>query len=299
MSAEAVATLRQLWEKLTFARVNRVIAREPEDILSITVYRDNGHISHNIKSNRTADIPDQLRSRTRVAWRHYFGFTDEGIYFQMDNYHGLDCDINITMDFSDFGNHTSGFNKPEPGSLIGGEVIDTPKGRRFKRWFACSPEFKLLVDIVLNGTTLTEEELGRKLVTTGYPDKYWAIARLALFDNVQAFVNNCKSLDWDKEDTRPLHPAHGMSYGYAMFPSGERLTVDHRGMFLPMGTAKFIHNISYRLNTPSWWEEFKRLAAEQNVEHHHPALGGWCCACEAERIGRGEYRDYDYADMDY
>lgn len=297
MSAEAVATLRHLWEKLTFARVNRVIAREPEDVLSITVHRDDGHIAYWVKSNRPSYIPEQDRRRTRIAWRHYFGFTDEGVYFQKENYHGLDCDIDLTMDWSTYGNHTGGYDKPEVGSLIGGEIIDTPKGKRFKRWFDCTPEFKLLVDIVLNGTALTEEELGRKLVTAGYPDKYWAIARLVLFDNSQAFVDNCKSVDWQKEDTRPLHPAHGMFSGKVMFPSGERLTVEHRGMWLSKGTAEFVHNISYRLNTPSWWDEFKRLTAEQGVKHDHPAMGGLCHACEEERVTHGEYPSrYDYAD---
>lgn len=297
MSAEAVAKLRQLWGKLTFARVNRVIAREPEDVLSITVHSDDGHIAYWVKSNRPSDIPEQDRRRARISWRHYYGFTDEGIYFQKENYHGLDCDIDLSMDWSNYGNHTGGFDKPKVGSLIGGEVIDTPRGKRFKRWFYCRPEFKLLVDIVLNGTTLTEEELGRKLVTADYPDKFWAIARLVLFDNVQAFVDNCKPVDWEKEDTRPLHPAHGMFSGSVMFPSGERLTVSHRGMFLPKGTVEFVHNMSYRLNTPRWWEEFKRLSADQGVKHSHPAAGGWCHACEAERVEHGEYlNSYDYTD---
>lgn len=297
MSAEAVAKLQQLWGKLTFARVNRVVAREPEDVLSITVYGDNGHITCTIKSNRTSDIPEKDRRRTRVAWRHYFGFTDDGIYFQNENYHGLDCDIDLTMDWSNWGNHIGSFDMPEVGSFIGGEVIDTPKGKRFKRWFCCRPEFKLLVDIVLNGTTITEEDLGRQLVTVGYPDKYWAIARLVLFNNVQAFVDNCKPIDWEKkEDVRPLHPAHGMFSGDVMFPSGDRLTVNHREMYLSKGTAEFVHNISYRLNTPSWWEEFKRLTTEQGIKHGHPVMLDWCHACEAERVERGEHRDYDFMD---
>lgn len=289
MSAEAVAMLQQLWGKLTFARVNRVIAREPEDVLSITVRRNDGYTDYLVRSNRTADIPEQDRQRARIAWRHYFGFTDEGIYFQKDNYHGLDCDISLTMDFSNWGNHTGGWDKPEVGSLIGGEVVETPKGKRFKRWFDCLPEFKFLVDIILNGTTLTEDELARKLVTKGYPDKYWAIARLVLFDNVQAFVDELKPVDWEKEDTRPLHPAHGMFTGTVMY-SGERLTVNHRGMYLPMRVPQFVHEISYRLNEPRWWEEFKRLAAEQNLEHDHPPHGGLCNACEAERIEQASER---------
>lgn len=289
MSAEAVATLRQLWGKLIFARVNRVIAREPEDVLSITVYNDGGHVAHSVKSNRTSDIPEQDRRRSRIAWRHYFGFTDEGIYLQMSDYHGLDCDIDLTMDWSHWGNHRGGFDKPEIGSLIGGEVADTPKGKRFKRWFDCRPEFRLLVDIVLNGTTLTEDELGRRLITKDFCDKYWAVARLVLFGNVQAFVDELKPVDWEN-DTRPLHPAHGMFTGSVMFPSGDRLTVNHRGMSLPKSTAQYVHEMSYRLNEPRWWKEFNRLAAEQGLHHSHPQWTGMCNACEAERIEHGELR---------
>jgi hypothetical protein len=290
MSAKAIATLQQLWGKLVFTQVNRVVAREPEDILSITVHKNDGHTDYVINSNRTSDIPEKDRHRTRIAWRHYFGFTDEGIYFQMEDYHGLDCDIDLTMDFSNYGNHNGGFDKPEIGSLIAGEITETPKGKRFKRWFYCSPEFKLLVDIVMNGTAFTEDELGRKLITAGYPDKYWAIARLALFDNAQAFVDNCKPFDWDKkESTCPLHPANGMFSGSVMFPSGEGLKVTHRGMYLSKGTAEFVHEISYRLNTPDWWTEFKRLASEQGIKHNHPNFGGYCHACEAERHEIEEY----------
>ncbi|MFC1629691.1 hypothetical protein ACFL11_00470 [Patescibacteria group bacterium] len=294
MSAEAVATLQRIWGKLTFARVTRVIAREPEDVLSITVHRYDGHTDYLVRSRRTADIPEKDRQRTRVAWRHYFGFTDGGIYFQKGDYHGLDCSIDLTMDFSRWGNHNGGFDKPEVGSLIGGEVIDTPKGKRFKRWFRCLPEFKLLVDIVLNGTTLTEDELGRKLVTASYPDTYWAIARLVLFDNVQAFVDQLKPVDREN-DTRPLHPAHGMFSGSVMY-SGKHLTINHRGMWLPEGAAKYVHEISYRLNESSWWEEFKRLAAEQSLEHNHPLPGGLCNACEIEQRKHGKLRYPDHYD---
>lgn len=286
MSAEAIATLRKLWEKLTFARVKRVIARVPEDVLSISIHDDLGHIDRWVESKRPSDIPRQDLHRARVSWRHYFGFTEEGIYFQKDDYHGLDCEIDLTMDFSHYGNHTGGWDKPTIGSLIAGEVIDTPKGKRLKRWFDCRPEFKLLVDIILNGTDLSEEELGRRLVTDRYPDTYWAISRLVIFDNVQAFVDEIKPFD-----DRAEHPAHGMFSGTVMFPSGKRLTVDHRGMWLPKMVAEYVHLISYRLNEPQWWVEFKRLAAEQHLGHEHSALGGYCAACEAERSATDGWND--------
>jgi hypothetical protein len=125
MSAEAVATLRRTWEKLTFARVKRVIAREPEDVLSIEIpsiiTTDEGlmipnHTEYRIRSNRTKDIPKQDRWRARISWRHYYGFTDEDIYFQSDDCVKIDYDIGLTLDFGPryVVNHTSGrFIKPE------------------------------------------------------------------------------------------------------------------------------------------------------------------------------------------
>lgn len=261
MSAEAIATLRGIWEKLSFGRVKRVIAREPEDILSISIHHDNGHVAYSIKSNRTADIPEADRRRARVAWRHYYGFTEEGAYFQKDDYHGLDCDIDLTMDWSQYGNHMGGYDKPEIGSLICGEVVDTSKGKRFERWFSCRPEFKLLVDIVMNGTTLTEEELGRQLVTADYPDKYWAIARLVLFDNVEAFVEDIQSLD---AESRSPHPAYGLPSG-AVLPSGEKLIVGHRGMWLSVNAMMFVHTLSIQLNEPRWWEMWQRLTIGEDT----------------------------------
>jgi len=39
MSANAVARLNRIWGKLTFAKIKRVIAREPKDILSFVLYQ--------------------------------------------------------------------------------------------------------------------------------------------------------------------------------------------------------------------------------------------------------------------
>lgn len=292
MSAVALATLRKLWEKLTFARVKRVIAREPEDVLSISVFPGLGGHPQYLESRRMADVPEKDRTRARISWRHYFGFTDREVYFQKDNYHELDFEIDLTMDFSNFGNHMGGWDKPEVDSLIGGEVVDTSKGRRFSRWFMCRPELKFLVDIVRNGTTLPEDELGRKLLAHDYPDKYWAIARLVFFDNVQAFVDNFK------HSGLSLHPAHGMSLGVSSY-SGEPIIVQHQGMYLSKDTAQYLHEISWRLGEPRWWQEFKRLTAEQGIRHEHPGLGGWCYGCQVEH-DRAHPADYTrLADFDY
>ncbi|HEY4483896.1 MAG TPA: hypothetical protein VI752_01805 [Candidatus Paceibacterota bacterium] len=270
MSAAAVERLRQLWEKLTFAQIKRVVAKEPEDILFISIRRKGGHTEY-LKSNRTADIPKADRDQATISWRHYFGFTKGDIYFQQSDYCELDCDIDLTMDWGRLGNHHNGFEKPEMRVLICGEVMKRTKGDRFNKWFVCPPEFKFLVDIVLNGTTLTEAELRPKLETSRYPDKYWAIARLVLFDNVQAFVDDCKYKRWEGSEEQDK-------------------------MWLPKATAQYIHEMSHQLNTPMWWEEFKRLAAEQGVDHDHPASGGFCYACKAERADEDYYYSRDYCD---
>lgn len=298
MSAEAVAQLRQIWEKLTFAKVNRVIAREPEDVLFIEVPEvltlDDGrmltnHMEYRVYSNRTADIRESDRWRAQVSWRHYYGFTDEGIYFQKDDYREFDFDISLTFTWSEWGNHTGGWDKPDVGTLLAGEVIDTPRGKRFRNWFVCTPELKFLFDIVLHGTILSEEELAPKLVTGGFPDTYWALARLVLFDNVQPFVDEFKEYE-----SRPQHPCFGQEYpGGRGYLGDKKPKVDWRGMYLPENDAQYVHELSYQLNEPKWWEEFQRLAAEQNVMHEHPALGGYCKACEAEK-DVDERFDYDY-----
>lgn len=288
MSAEAVATLRRTWEKLSFARITRVIAREPEDVLSITVHGPNGHREREIESKRTVDIPAKDRSRTRVAWRHYYGFTTGDIYFHSNNYCELDCDIDMTMNFSRWGNHTSGqFEKPETGSLICGEVGQTPKGKRFNRWFVCNSAFELLYNIVMKGTSLSDKELGRKLLSGDFPDRYWAIARLVLLDNVQAFVDQLKPYEM-----LPPHPGHGLPYGKSFY-SGEPLVVNHLGMEHGGNTAKFVHEISLMLNEPKWWTEFKRLAEEQGLARS-PFCNNSCGACRAEKIAQGEWCD-EYA----
>ncbi len=298
MSAAAIAKLRELWEKLEFRRIKRVVARVPEDVLSIDVHlvtrtEDGlllrGHTDYRVTSNRPDDIPPKDRWRARIAWRHFYGFTEDGIYFQGDDNCGLDCDIDLTMDFSRLGNHMDTFARPAVDALIAGVIQDTPKGKRFTKWFVCPPELKYLIGIVLNGTSLSENELAAKLLTNGYPDTYWAIARLALFDNVQAFVDLLK-------DLAPVHPCHGQEYGDPPLPGSKRFLVGWNGMWLANGTAEYVHLISYRLNEPGWWAGFQRLAAEQGLHHEHPAFGGWCEACEAEGDPLDRLGDYAYSD---
>src|SRR5262245_8797052 len=134
MSAVAIAKLRRAWEKLVFGKVRRTIAREPEDVLSIEIpsilTSESGHLLFNhvdyvVKSKRTKDIPKQDLWRARIAWRHYYGFTENGIYFKSDDCLKIDYDIDLTLDFGlrNVANHTEGrFDKPEDGTLVCGEV---------------------------------------------------------------------------------------------------------------------------------------------------------------------------------
>ncbi len=159
MSAAAIAKVRQLWEKLQFARVTRTVAREPEDVLSIHVHRPSGH-EHNgqpyylgnpehVRSNRISDVKPEDRPHARVAWRHFYGFTTENIYFQRDNYCELDFDIDLTADFSSWGNHMGGHDKrPQNGDLIAGTVVNTPQGKRFTKWFILTPQLRFLIELV-------------------------------------------------------------------------------------------------------------------------------------------------------
>lgn len=272
MSAEAQAKLQQLWEKLHFSTVKRTIAHEPEDILHIELRNPTGSNYPNGKPmfngseyqhhfTRTSEVPESERWRVRVSWRHYFGFTNDNIYFQCDDFLGLDMDINMTMTWSRWGNHMGGFDRPEDGQLICGEVIQTDKGRRFKHWFTCDEAFKLLVDIVRHGTDLSEDELGKRLLTDDWPDKYWAIARLVFFDNVQAFINEAKfrRMAWDEDEPEwARHPAYHQTYGQHGY------TVNY-GMSMPKHPEEFVGDLSLELGELRWWQEYLRLADEQGV----------------------------------
>jgi hypothetical protein len=296
MSADAQRKLAAIWEKLHFAYVKRTFVRDPEDILMISRVDQHGGYVGPHGAKRLKDVPKAERSRVDVAWRYYYGFTTDDIYFQKDDYNELDLEIDLSMTYGESSNHTSGYDKPMNGQLICGEVVDTPKGKRFHKWFICDEAFKLLVTAVREGTDLSEDDLGRRLLTDDFPDKYWAITRLVLFDNVQAFVNNCRysnvtfervqakqrTPDWAK------HPAAGMTYGKRGFQC-----IDG-GMWLPVRSAEYVHRMSHYLDQPQWWQEFLRLAEEQNVAHSHPGIGGMCIACEMENYDRGVYPDWEY-----
>jgi hypothetical protein len=303
MSAVAIATLQKLWEKLSFHTITRVIAREPEDVLFISIKygpftTEDGcvmYLNNQLTSDfkRWSDVPAGLRERAEVSYRHYYGFTSDNIMFRNDDYVELDLSIDLTCDFSRWGgNHTGGkFKRPRVGQTIAGTTEETPKGRRFKQWFVCSPELRVLIELVKQGhNNLSENELACRMMTNDYPDAYWAIARLVFFDNIQAFVDQCKPEEQND------HPCKGKRYGQYYGP--KQMVINHTGMYLPKGnTAEYVHELSCRLNEPKWWEEFQRLAKEQGVEHDHPVYGGLCHACEAEKQKDPDYwlsRSYNF-----
>lgn len=286
MSAEAIATLQRLWEKLVIMRVQRTIVREPEDVLSIDVPQivgesDEGvtllgHNQYSVPTRRIADIPREDRWRARIAWRHFYGFTEDGIYFDLAGYHELDFDLSATCDWSGCGNHLSGYDKrPLDGQLIAGIVVNSPKGHKLERWFILTPELKFLIDLVRDGhTELSQERLARKLLTDGFPDTLWALVRLVFFDNVQVFVDQHRGM-------APAHPCHGEPYGCVQ-PGGRRWIVRHEGMYLSMNPPlKLVHTLASHLNSPQWWEEVQRLTTVD--ERHHVRHGDYCCGCEQER----------------
>lgn len=303
MSAEAQRKLQKLWKKLHFSTVKRTIAHQPEDVSSIAVMRPFGaypngtpmfngvdyFVDHGLPQ-RTSSIPAADRWRAQVNWRYYYGFDAESAFFQMPDCHGLDLDIDLYCDFSAYGNHTNGSRRPHEGQLIYGVLEEDPRGIRYKQWYPCDEAFKLLYDVIMGTEELTEQELGVKLLTDGYPDKYWALARLVLFDNVQAFVelhrwqSQARLFDGSSGSEAPAslaHPGSGQAYGTHGF------TCSSHGMHLPMSPAKYVHTLSYQLGEPRWWDEFvEKLSTPSRPYVHDVGPGDFCRGC---KYGHLEY----------
>lgn len=221
MSARAAVRLQELWQDLRFFVVDHTVAHEP--------------------------VSEQDRER-----RSFHGFTADGIPFDSDRHRTLSFDGggDPPLQFVPGGAQPIS-ESPAPGQLICGVVEDTAEGRRLSRWFVCDEAFRLLVQIVREGNTHSEDELGRLLRTTGFRDTYWAVARLVFFDDVQAFVD-C------------IGTGGTMSIGF--------------------GFSRFVHELAHLLDM-SWWEAFEQLAIEQGVLHGHPGRNGDCHACVAAGDG--------------
>jgi hypothetical protein len=308
MSAEAAAKLRELWGQLQFFTVDRTIAREPEDVSYINIYKPtdskwpNGEPVFNDTEppneyKRFSQVPKKDRWRARVIWRYFYGFTVEGIRFDSDHHNTLNWFFGSKglLDFNPGYVAHGIYDRPAAGQLICGIVEDTEKGQRLAKWFVCDEAFRLLVTAVREGTEHTEEELGRLLITDGFPDRYWALARLVLFDNVQAFVDCLVTrgagrptgrfrvpgyLDIYSIEVSPIaHPAWAMPHGLY------QLRVDWTGMFLGTGYDQFVHELSYTLGEPHWWEQLLQIAPFYKTEHLR-RRSDRCYACQIEKLQR-------------
>jgi len=269
LSKKSIEKLRRIWKYLVFAKVTSVIAKDI-DIDKITVYENGSCVNPKIY-NKVRDVPVDDWKNAVISYAKFYGFA-EGILFHSNDFNKLDMEIDMTMEFSTWGNHKGTHEAPKEGMIVAGSVVLTPKGKKFTRWFVCSPQLKLLMDMILTGKVqFSENELSEKLICDRYPDMYWAIARLVLFDNVQAFVDELK-------EKRPVHPCFGKIYGQW------GLQVSWNGMYISKNVAQYVHELSFHLNESMWWEEFQRLAKEQGLKHNHPGLGGFCVACAREPI---------------
>lgn len=267
MGKNALEKLRKIWKGLVFAKVTGIIAKDA-DIDQIIVYENESGVNPKTYQ-KVNDVPIEDWKNAVISYTKFYGFA-EGILFHSNNFNSLDMEIDMTLDFSTWWNHKGARKTPEKGDLIAGTVVQTPKGKKFLRWFTCGPQLKLLMDMILTGKVdFSEKELSEKLICNGYPDKYWAVARLVLFDNVQAFVDELKEM-------RPIHPNYGKIYDQC---GPYRIQIAWNGMYLSKGAAQYVHELSFHLDEPMWWEKFNQLAREQGLKHSHPGLGGFCVAC--------------------
>ena len=263
LSKKAIENLQKIWRGLVFVRVAKVVAREA-DIIDIKTYEP-GDLKCKTYS-RIDEVPDDAWKDAVISYAKFYGFA-QGILFHSND--STELDMFNALDFSTYLSQQRTCRAPKEGDLIAGTVVKGPRGRKFSRWFVCGPQLKLLIDMVLAGKTdISEKELSEKLMCDPYPDLYWAIARLVMFDNVQAFVDELK-------DIKPIHPSKGKIYKQGW----HNFTVDWHGMYIPKEAAQFVHELSFHLNEPVWWEQFMRLASEQGLKHSHPVSGGFCVAC--------------------
>lgn len=233
----------------------KIVHADIKDIDEIKAYEDDSSIGMKIYGH-IEEVPASAWDAAVVKYTKFYGFTEEGTLFHNKYYHELDMEIAMTLDFSTWFNHIGTKITPSEGDLIAGVVAKGSKGKMFKKWFVCSPQLKLLIDMVLAGKAgHSENDLAEKLLYGSYPDTYWAIARLLFFDNVQAFVDQLKS-------SPPIHPAKGKLYKkYGKYND----YVSWSGMYLPMSAEKFIQELSNNLGEPMWLEKFNQLKKEQGL----------------------------------
>lgn len=281
MSQRAIEKLQSMWADLVLVQVKKVVVRE-EDLVTTVVREFRDTPDGPVPTGNTTyykpgePIPADAKDRAEPHYRKYYGFAG-GVFFHSDTNQGLDLDISMTFAPSKWGNH-KGDPLPKPGDLICGEVVDSLNGPRFLHWFICPKPVERLIRMVTEGKAPSDAELAELLYCEGHPDKIWAIARLLFHDNVQPFVRMFH------ENGDP-HPCDGK-----LLP-GTLYRCCHSGMWLTMSPDKFVHLMSYILDEPSWWDEFK---ASCETKPHHQS-GDWCEACAHENpepCGYLGYLDY-------
>jgi len=267
LSKKSIEKIKKMWRDLVFAKVTGIVAKDI-DIDKITVYKNGSDVSPKIYK-KVKDVPVDDWKDAVISYKKFYGFA-EGILFHSNDLNELDMEIDMTLDFSTWWNHKGTHEVPKEGMLIAGSAILTPRGKKFTRWFVCSPQLKLLMDMILTGKIdFSEAKLSEKLICGRYPDTYWGIARLVLFDDVQAFVDELK-------ENRPVHPNYGKIYDQW---GPYKIQVSWNGMYLSKNVAQFVHELSFHLDEPMWWEKFNQLAKGQGLKHSHPGPGGFCVAC--------------------
>jgi hypothetical protein len=146
------------------------------------------------------------------------------------------------------------------GDIICGIVHDAGTDKaRLSPWFACEKAFQTLVDVVRGSLTLSEAEMKHQLrARRGYVDRYWAVAQLVLFDNVDLFQGSTVMLK------RLRRPAVS-------------------GLDIPDRQYRFVHEMSYALGEPQWWEHLDRKHPPGHMYELHDRYDQPCMACAAGR----------------
>lgn len=265
MSAESVAKLRSFWEKLTFAPVTRLMGRQPEDVRWMEVHEaqrsddksrrfrfdGSGDVEYMINARRLSEVPEDVRWRTVINWKHYYGFAGE-YFFHSREYDGSGRGSRFPMLTDDRRDWVH--LRPPFGQVIAGYACDDPRGKRLEGWFVVEPPLEKIIWWSRNGLgSLTETDLAHQLISPrSYRDQYWAVARLLFFDNVQAFVDEYKK-------PRANHPCASHIH------EGRRISTGGLEMEIPGTPAQIVHWTAHKFEQIGWWEEFLRLTQEQGV----------------------------------
>ena len=231
----------------------------------------------------------RVTERRHPAPDEVVGQTTAGTWFRHDGYEPIilaENDLYSRFQFGEGGGvprHMWSGEAPAEGELICGDPVGPAGSKRLRSWFKADDRVLKFIDVILNGTSLSERELATHFI--GSDDHYWALLRLVLFDNLEVFSwlqheGTIKPRDMEPGDEVLAHPAFGTEY----FHSGDfGLSVNWHGMKLPTTVSEYVHTLSWRLETPGWWEAYKTLLGSDLIACvPHPVNGRVCRACLAE-----------------